>query len=448
MRLVTASLLAAALLVTPVTAREIAVTVYNQDLALVREIRALPLERGFHEVRVGEVAARLDPTSVHLVPVRDRAFRVLEQNFQYDLASAERLLERSLGQTVRVIGKSGEVAEGKLVFFDGGALVLDTDQGVRMLYRHDLREQVIPSLPGGLVSRPTLAWWLDAANAGSADAELSYLTGGMSWHAEYVAVVNEDDTALTLSSWVSVDNRSGATYPEAKLKLVAGDVNRVRDEMLRGRSGMVMMDVAKEAAPFEERELFEYHLYELDRRTTVADRETKQIALFLPARVNAVQKRFTFDADRLGPKVVVTLEFENTQANGLGMALPGGKVRVYKQDEDRSQEFVGEDRVDHTPRNEKLRLTVGRPFDVVAEKKQASFRRISDRVAEAAYEIEVRNRKKEAVTVIVVEHPQGDWTITERSQEFEKKDATTIEFPVRVAADGTAKVTYTVRYRY
>lgn len=447
MRLVTVLAVAGTLFAASAAARDVAVTVYNQDLALVREVRSLPLERGRHEVRLGEVAARLDPTSVHLAPAGGRDFQVLEQNFQYDLASAERLLERSLGQTVRTIGKTGEVAEGKLVFFDAGALVLDTEQGVRMLYRDDLREQVIPTLPGGLVSRPTLAWWLDGSTAGAADAELSYLTGGMSWHAEYVAVVNPEDTALQLSSWVSVDNRSGATFPEATLKLVAGDVHRVRDEFRAIQTREVAMDVAG-GAPFEERELFEYHLYELERPTTVADRETKQIALFLPAQVRAVEKRFTFDADRLGAKVVVTLEFENTQANGLGMALPGGKVRVYKQDDDGSQEFIGEDRIDHTPRNEELRLTVGRPFDVVAEKKQISFRRVSDRVAEAAYEIEVRNRKTEAITVMVVEHPQGDWTIEAQSQAFEKKDATTIEFPVAVAADGTATVSYTVRYRF
>ncbi len=431
----------------PSLAREVAVTVYNQDLALVRETRSLVLERGRSEVRLGEVAARLDPTSVHLVPARPGAFHVLEQNFQYDLASAERLLERSLGATLRAVGKTGEVTEGKLVFFDPSSLVLETDRGVRMLYRADLREQVIPALPGGLVSRPTLAWWVDAASGGSSDAELSYLTGGMGWHAEYVAVVNPDDTALTLSSWVSVANHSGASYPDARLKLVAGDVHRVREELRQMRGRAVELQ-ALEAAPFEEREFFEFHLYELERPTTVADRETKQIALFHPAGVRRVEKKFTFDADRLGPKVVVTLEFENRQEDGLGMALPGGKVRVYKQDADASQEFVGEDRIDHTARNEKIRLTVGRPFDVVAEKKQAAFRRVSDRVSEASYEIEVRNRKKEAITVTVVEHPQGDWEIVQRSQEFTKKDAFTIEFPVRVPPDDKATVTYTVRFQH
>lgn len=434
--------------VSPAAAREVSLTVYNQDLALVRETRPLTLPRGTGEVRLGEVAARLDPTSVHLVPVRSGAFAVLEQNFQYDLASAERLLERSLGANLSVTGKTGEVTEGKLVFFDASALVLETARGVRMLYRNDLREQVIPALPGGLVSRPTLAWWVEAASAGAADAELSYLTGGMSWHAEYVAVVNPDDTALTLSSWVSVDNRSGATYPEAKLKLVAGDVHRVREEFrhMRGvATEGVMMEAAK---PFAERELFEYHLYELQRPTTVADRETKQIALFHPASVRQVEKKFTFDAIQLGPKVVVTLEFENRSENGLGMALPGGKVRVYKQDKDGSQEFVGEDRVDHTARNEKVRLTVGKPFDVVAERKQTSHRRVSDHVTDEAFQIEVRNRKKEAITVVVVEHPQGDWEVFEKSRDFVKKDAFTIEFTVRVPADSTAKVTYGVRTRY
>jgi hypothetical protein len=441
----------AAWLATPVAAaaRQVSLTVYNQDLALVREVRSLPLPRGRGEVRLGDVAARLDPTSVHLVPSRSGAFQVLEQNFQYDLASAERLLERSLGATLSATSKSGEVTEGKLVFFDASSLVLETPRGVRMLYRSDLSGQVIPALPGGLVSRPTLSWWVDGAAAGAADAELSYLTGGMSWHAEYVALVHPDDTALTLSSWVSVDNRSGAGYPDAKLKLVAGDVHRVREEIraLRAR-GAVDYAALEAEAPFEERGLFEYHLYELQRPTTVADRETKQIALFHPASVRQVEKKFTFDAERLGPKVVVTLEFENRSDHGLGMALPGGKVRVYKQDEDRSQEFVGEDRIDHTPKNEKVRLTVGRPFDVVAERKQTALRRISDRVSEVSYEIEVRNRKTEAIPVLVVEHPQGDWEVTEKSHDFTKKDAFTIDFSLRVPADGTVKVAYTLRTRH
>ena len=427
--------------------RDIAVTVYNQDLGLVREIRAIDVTRGRSEVRFTDVAARLDPTSVHLVPVRSGAFRVLEQNFQYDLASAERLLQRSLGSEIRATGKNGDITEGKLVFFDGGSLVLNTRDGIKMLYRGELRDQVIPELPGGLVSKPTLAWLLDAPSGGSPEAQLSYLTSGISWHAEYVAVINAKDTGLELSSWVSVKNQSGATYPDAKLKLVAGDVNLVRQQLQRQVAYKAEMLLAEAQPQFTERGFFEFHLYDLERPTTIADRETKQISLFEPATVRRVEKRYTFDAERLGAKVVVTLEFKNSRTSGLGIPLPAGKVRIYKKDTDGSQEFVGEDLIDHTPRNEKVDLTVGKAFDVVAERKQTDFRRISNRVSETQYEVEVRNRKDEAITVRVVEHPRGDWEIIEKSHDFEKKDAFTVEFPLRLPADGTVKLIYRVRIR-
>jgi hypothetical protein len=424
--------------------RDIAVTVYNRDLALVREERTIEVGSGISEVRFTDVAARLDPTSVHLVPSRRGSFSVLEQNFQYDLASADRLLQRSLGNQLLVTGTDGEVTSGELVFFDAGGLVLQTRDGIKMLYRRELRDQTIPELPGGLVSRPTLAWLIDAPRAGEPGAELSYLTGGMSWHAEYVAVVDADDRGLSLSSWVSVENHSGATYPEAKLKLVAGDIHRVQPEIRREFEAKALA-MAAEDVGFTERGFFEFHIYDLARRTTIADRETKQISLFQPATITGVEKKFTFDAQRSGPKVVVTLEFDNTGSAGLGIPLPAGKVRVYKKDKDGSQEFVGEDRIDHTPRNEEVKLTVGRAFDVVAERKQADFRRVSSRVTESSFEIEMRNRKTEAVTVQVVEHPGGDWEIIQNSHDYEKKDAFTVEFPLRVPADGTVKLTYTVR---
>ena len=434
----------------PAGGRGLAVTVYNQDLGLVREERAVAMPAGRSELRYADVAARLDPTSVHFVPAGGGAFRVLEQNFQYDLVSGDRLLERSLDGTVRVVGKDGALTEGKLLSFDGGSLVLETRDGIKVVNRGETRELSVASLPGGLISKPTLAWLVESAGAGERRTRLSYLTGGLSWHAEYVAVVDAADTGLSLAGWVSVENHSGATYPEAKLKLVAGDVNLVRpkfEAMARGRVYEMQADAAAPAPQFEERQFFEYHLYDLQRPTTLADRETKQISLFEPAAVREVAKKYTFDAQRLGPKVAVTLEFKNSQAAGLGLPLPAGKVRIYKEDQGGAQEFAGEDQIDHTPRDEKVRLSVGKAFDVVAERKQTDFRRLSDRVTETAFEIAVRNRKREAVTVVVVEHPFGDWEIVQRSHEFTKKDAVTVEFPVKVPAGAEVKVTYTVRTR-
>lgn len=426
--------------------RQLSVTVYNQDIALVREERDVQLAAGRSTLRYADVAAQIDPTSVHLVPVSGGGFRVLEQNFQYDLVSGDRLLERSLEGTVRIVGKDGGVTEGKLLSYDGATLVVETRDGIKIVNRTETREVALTQLPGGLISRPTLAWLVDASGGGSRRTRLSYLTSGLSWHAEYVAVVNPEDTGLSLGGWVSVENHSGATYPEAKLKLVAGDIQLVRrvfkESLMRGG---VMAEQAAAPPQFAERGFFEFHLYDLQRPTTIADRETKQISLFDPADVKNVEKKYTFDAERLGNKVNVTLEFKNAQASGLGMPLPAGTVRVYKQDKDGSEEFVGEDRIDHTPQDEKVRLALGKAFDVVAERKQINFRRVSDKVAETSWEIDLRNRKKETVTVIVIEHPTGDWEITEKSANFTKRDAQTIEFPVSVAPGAEVKLTYTVR---
>jgi hypothetical protein len=428
--------------------RQLYVTVYNQNIALVREERSVDLSAGRQTLRYADVAAQIDPTSVHLIPVSGGGFNVLEQNFQYDLVSGDRLLERSLENTVRVVGKDGGITEGKLLSFDGASLVLDTRDGIKIINRAETRELSVGQLPGGLISRPTLAWMLDANGSGTRRTRLSYLTGGLAWHAEYVAVINPEDTGLSLGGWVSIENQSGGTYPEARLKLVAGDIQLVRQVFNKATRGAVdMMEMQAAAPQFQERSFFEFHLYDLERPTTIADRETKQISLFEPADVRNVEKKYTFDEQRLGSKVNVTLEFKNAEASGLGRPLPAGKVRVYKQDKDGSQEFVGEDLIDHTPRDEKVRLALGKAFDVVAERKQTNYRRISDKVTEASFEIAVRNRKKERVTVVVVEHPTGDWEVVQKSHEFTKKDAATIEFPVTVAAGAEVTITYTVRTR-
>jgi hypothetical protein len=295
------------------------------------------------------------------------------------------------------------------------------------------------------VVKPTLVWMLAADRGGAERAEVSYLTDNISWHAEYVSVVNAEDEGLTLNGWVSLDNKSGATYEDAKLKLVAGDVHRVAP----GRppvpmSDKVMRMEAAGAPQFEERQFFEYHIYTLERPATVADRETKQLALF-PSAAAAAKKVLTYDGAQDPTKVAVRVEFENAKKNGLGMALPAGKVRVYKEDADKALEFVGEDQIDHTPRDEKVRLYLGNAFDVVGERKRTDYQEISSRTRQESFEIEIRNHKDEAIEITVVEHLWGDWTITEKSQEYVKKDSHTVEFPLTVAANGNAKVIYTVR---
>ena len=424
--------------------RELTVTVYNQNLALVKDVRSLDLGSGRQSLRFTDVSAQIDATSVHLVPKDGGGLQILEQNFQYDLVSADRILERYVDRELDVLGKDGKVTSGNLLSYDGGNLVLGrAGGGLSIVNRTEVKEIQFPDLPGGLITKPTLAWLLENSGPARRRTQLSYLTTGLSWHAEYVAVVDAEDKNLSWTGWVSLENSSGTSYPEARLKLVAGDIHRAQPPISRTMESLSKME-AVAPSQFEEQAFFEYHLYTLERPTTLADKETKQLSLFPTASV-AANRVFTYDRTKDPKKIQVTMEFKNSQAGGLGMALPAGKVRVYKEDRSGAEEFVGEDAIDHTPKDENVRLTVGNAFDVVGEYRQVSFKRISDRATEGTHEIKIRNHKKEKVRVKVVEHSYGDWTITTSSVPFEKKDATTFEFTLDVPADGEVTVTYTIR---
>lgn len=440
-------LLSALSLATGAAAREVQLTVYNNDLGLVRDVRDLDLHEGRGSVAIVDVAAQIDPTSVHLKSLsREGGITVLEQNYRYDLASPDRILERYLDASIEAVIEGGELHQGKLLSFTGEQLVLSGERGLSILQRDKVIDVRCPSLPEGLITKPTLVWDLEADRSGSQKAELSYLTTGIGWHAEYVAVTNEDDTAADLAAWVSVENRSGADYPDAKLQLIAGDVNRVQPqvEQFRGGREMVMSAMAKADVGFAEESFFEYHLYTLPRPTTVRDRETKQIALFPPAET-PVKKLYEYKPWQDEKKIRIVLEFENREERGLGMPLPKGKVRTYKKDSKGGTQFVGEDMIDHTPKNEKVRLGLGNAFDVVAERTMKNQVRISDRVIEQSVEVKLRNRKTEAITIIAQEQFWGDWNIREASFPSTKKDARTAEWLIPVGADAEVVLTFTVR---
>ena len=438
------ALLGLALSATAAPARELAVTVYNQDLGVVRDQRTIEVASGRSTIQISDVASEIDPTSVHLT-----GLNAVEQNYAFDLASAEKILHRYLGNTVDVLAEEGRSYRGTLLAYDPQNLVLKgsgSGDEVTIVGRESVQDIRCPSLPEGLITRPTLIWLVDGAKSGKADIELSYMTGGMNWHAEYVAVVAEDDKSLDLSGWVSVENRSGATYPEAKLKLVAGAVHRAAPPPVPMFAKGMREDAMAEAAPqFIERGLFEYHLYDLARPSTIADQEVKQISLFNPAHA-PVTKIYEYDGIS-GQGVKVTLETENKESVGLGMPLPAGKVRAMKADKDGRLEFVGEDAIDHTPRGEKVKIRMGEAFDVKGERILADHRQVSDRVYEETVEVKLRNRKSESIEVVVVEHPQGSWEILESSHPYEKKEAYKIEFKVAVKPDQEVLVRYRVRVR-
>jgi hypothetical protein len=433
------------------SAQDVSITVYNQNRAVVRDIRKLEIKPGVSTVSFSDVAARIDPTTVHFRPVGDpEKLQVLEQNFEYDLASSQTILEKYVDQDIRVLMDKGQLYRGRLLNAGGDIVIEDSATGeVKVVRRESVQNFEFPKLPEGLITRPTLVWLVDNRGTGKQDVEVSYMTDGVTWHAEYVAVSSPDDRALDLSGWVSVENQSGITYQGARLKLVAGDVNVLRPKMLM-RAGMAedsQAQVMAAAPQFEEQSFFEYHLYTLTRSSTLRNNQTKQISLFPPATVKA-EKLYVYDGAKDAAKINVRLECKNSKADGLGLPLPKGKVRVYKKDSDGSLEFIGEDEIDHTPADEKIRLSLGNAFDLSGERVQKDTKKTGNRSRQDAYEIRLRNHKKEAVQVTVIEHFWGDWKIDPATHPFVKKDANTAEFKVPVPVDGESVLTFTVNTKW
>jgi hypothetical protein len=372
---------------------------------------------------------------------------VLEQNYRYDLVSREKLLERYLDKQARIVTKHDKFHEGilKTAF---GSLVLETQDGVVLLTNDEIADITFPEIPEGLITRPTLVWTVENEGSRERELEVTYLTGGVSWHAEYVAAVDAKDERMNLSGWVSIENNSGGRYERAHLKVVAGDVHR---HVPRPEVPMMAVDMAKRAgrAPaFEERAFFEYHIYDLGRETTIADKEVKQIQLMADHDV-PLTKVYVYEPSRGNEKIQVKLEFENTKKNDLGIPLPAGKFRVYREDADGSLEFAGEDWIDHTARDEKVSAFLGNAFDLVGERNELESRRISDRVWERKVEIKLRNRKeKGSATIKVREHPGGSWKVLESSHEHKKPNARDLEFEVPTPAGEEVVLTYRVRAEY
>lgn len=425
-----------------VTARDVKVTVYNSNMGVVRDVRPAKLERGVNQLSMTDVAASIDPTSVRINIDGEGDISVLEQNFEYDLVNPDKLLQKYLEERLNITTEDGKTYQGKLIGFDGGNLVLDLDgAGVALVSRDKVKDVVLPPGEKGLVVKPTLFWQVDASRATSANMEIAYITDGLNWHAEYVATLGEDEKSLGLASWVSVENTSGATYPDAKLKLIAGEVHRAEKKM----APMVMYEMARaEGAPrLEEKAFFEYHMYTLEGTTTIKEKEVKQIQLFPETVVPAV-KQYNFDASK-GTGVRVVMKFDNSEKAGLGIPLPAGKVRVYKPDVDGSLEFLGEDMIDHTPRNEEVKLYIGDAFDVVVTREQKDFNRVSDHVFIETYEIKIANHKDSNITITVSEHIYGEWKLTSQSHSHKKIRSDTAEFEVPVGANAETILTYTVR---
>src|SRR5438477_54530 len=441
------------------------ITVYSSNLGLVRETRKLTLPAGRIALRFADVTAQIRPETVHLGSLTAPAsLRILEQNYQYDLLNPAKLLDKFVGKQITLVlrhyqnnTETFEPVQATLLSNNGGQVWRINGQIV--INPTNIAEMRFPDLPRNLVATPTLVWDVENREVAAQTIEASYLTAGMNWRADYVLLVNADDTKGDLQGWVTLTNNSGATFEDARLQLVAGDVNRVSEGRNYALAGAMMRKEAVDEAQFQEQGFFEYHMYTLQHPTTIRDNETKQVSL-LEAAGFEVKKEFVLSGQHyyytnysnpgqpIKEKVGVYMQFRNSQSNKLGMPLPAGTVRLYKKDDKGGQQFIGEDRIDHTPKDEDVRVKVGDAFDIVAERKQTDYRVIATNLYEYGYEIKIRNHKDVPVTVIVNEPIGGDWEMLSSTFEAEKTAAFAARFRVPVAKDGEARLAYRVRVKY
>lgn len=446
--------------------KEVSLTVYNQNLGLVKDNREIRLGSDVHEIRFMDVASQINPTTVHLKSLTDpQGLKILEQNYEYDLLNPAKLLDKYVGKKIKIVDKNyytGEerVVEATLLSTNGG-LVYQIDGSIHL--GHPGRV-ILPEIPDNLIAKPTLVWLLQNRTARPQRVEASYLTGGISWKADYVFVLNQKDDRGDISGWVTIDNKSGATYKDATLKLVAGDIHRARTRQdLYGAMDRAAKAVASETVQreFTEEGFFEYHLYTLQGRSTIKDNQTKQLSLLSATDIPVEKQLIYYGAQHYyrnkhgvpisNQKVGVYLEVANKKENRLGLPLPKGIVRVYKADDGGSLQFVGEDWIDHTPKDEKVKIKMGEAFDVVGERVQKDWRQVGwslSPVYEVEWEVKLRNHKKEDARVKIIEPVPGDWEMMRSSHAYEKIEAHTLQYVVNVPKDGEVRVNYRVRIRF
>jgi len=437
--------------------RDVMVTIYNGNLGLVKDLREVRFPSGQSEVQFMDVAASIDPTTVHLKSLTDASgLKILEQNYEYDLLTSQKLMEKYVGRKVRLYQSDGTYHDATLLSTNGPIFEINGQ-----IHMGQFGRLVLPSLPENLVAKPTLMWLLRNQTARPQRVEASYLTSGITWKADYVMVLNAGDTLADLTGWVTIDNKSGATYANAALKLVAGDVNRAPE----ARRDQRMMELAAKAASpasasfdFASEGFFEYHLYTLDGRTTVKDNQTKQLSLLSSSEIQVRKEliyygaadyyRNAYGVPMSNQKVAVYLEVKNSKENRLGLPLPKGKVRVYKADTSGSQQFVGEDWIDHTAKDESVKIKLGNAFDVVGERTQKEFKKLASNLYEVEWEIALRNHKTEPQTVTVIEPVPGDWQVLSSTHPYDKVEAHTLKYQIAVPKEGATKLTYRVRVRF
>jgi len=443
---------------------ELALTVYNADLALVRDVRNVRLPSGSFDLRFMDIAATVNPATVHFRSLTEPArLDVVEQNYEYDLLEPEKLLRKYVGRDVTLVRTrtdNGTTREeevtARLLSYNNAPVWRIGNEIVTGMHADSIR---FPELPDNLYTHPTLIWTLQNSGTSAHRVETSYLARQLAWNADYVLTVGRDDRAADLDGWVTLTNGSGTSFKNAKLQLVAGDLNIVRDSIAKMQVAERADIAARSAAPMAQEAFSDYHLYTLDRKTTINNAETKQVSMLSGSGV-PVKKRYVVEGQQwyyhngrhpgapFKDVVQVFYQLRNDQKSGLGMPMPSGTVRVYQSDSRGGVQFVGEDRIQHTPKDEELNLKIGNAFDVVCERKQTDFQQISSTVYEFEYEITLRNHKANAITVEVNEPIGGTWRMLQSSHAWTKTEAWAAQFIVPVAVDGTSVLKYRTRVTY
>jgi len=443
---------------------DLAVTVYNSDIALVRDVRELQLPRGTFDLRFMDIAATVNPATVHFRSLTEPSrVNVLEQNYEYDLLEPDKLLRKYVGRDVTLVrrrSENGQTREeevkARLLSYNSAPVWQIGNEIVTGLSADHIK---FPELPGNLYTHPTLIWTLDNAGAAHHRVEASYLASKLSWNADYVLTVSRDDKAADLDGWVTLANGSGTSFRNTRLQLVAGDLNRVREVMSKVQAFSARNAPAAADAVMAQESFSDYHLYTLGRKTTINNNETKQVSMLTGTGV-PVRKRYLVEGQAvyyrngqhpgspLKDVVQVYYQFKNDERAGLGMPMPAGIVRVYQADSKGGTQFVGEDRIRHTPKDEELNLKIGNAFDVTCERNQVDFEKIAPNVYELEYAITLRNHKTSPIAVDVDEPLGGTWKMVRSSHEWTKTAAWAAAFTVPVAADGTAVLKYRVRVTY
>ncbi|MBA2124078.1 hypothetical protein B9J78_03985 [bacterium Unc6] len=435
---------------------DISLTVYNQNFGLVRDVRYLDLEKGLNVVRFSQIPVLIERESIHFRSLtHPGSVWIQEQDFEYDLISVSRLLQKYLKQEIQILDEKNRLYLGQLLSYSDREIILRRKDGaITVVERGNISSMEFPALPEDLVDSPTLVWEIVNEKKGQHKAEVSYLTKGLNWTAEYKATISPQEEFLKLDALVTLNNTSGAAYNDAALKLVAGELRREKETpgIIREMAMMKMADMA--ALQFEQQQLFEYHTYTLPHRTTLENNQQKQI-LFLTSEDIPFEKIYTFETakehwrydhrvESLRTPVEVTLQFKNDEKSRLGKPLPAGKVKVYQETES-GLEFIGEDSILHTPESEEVKLYIGNAFDIMGEKKHIEHKKIAHNIFQNTYEISIRNHKKEKVTISVVERLGSDLEIISADHNYKKKDAFTVEFSMDIAPESSCSITYTVR---